>query len=113
MSGDTSVAELRDGKITEYTLNPRQFGMNVCSADKLAVRDIEEAKVMLQQALSQPSGAARDIVALNAGAAIYVAGLATSLVEGVAKAQAAITNGTASAKLKALVSFTQQFAPKP
>lgn len=113
LSGDTWVAELRGGKITEYTLNPQQFGMNVCSADKLAVRDIDEAKVMLQQALSQPSGAARDIVALNAGAAIYVAGLAASLAEGVAKAQAAITNGTASAKLKALVSFTQQFAPKP
>ena len=82
LSGDTYVAELRDGKITEYTLNPQQFGLDVCSAEQLAVHNIDAAQALLRQALSPHMSAARAIVALNAGAAIYVAGIAVSLAEG-------------------------------
>lgn len=113
LSGDTYVAELRDGQISEYTLNPQQFGLQLSATEKLAVHNIDEASTMLHQSLGQQACAPRDIVALNAGAAIYVVGLAASLEEGFAKAQAQIQSGAASAKLSALVNFSQRFAPKP
>ena len=109
LSGDTYVAELRDGKISEYTLNPQQFGMQVSPTEKLTVHSIEEATAMLHQSLSQQACAARDIVALNAGAAIYVSGLAPSLADGLARAQALIETGAASAKLGELVVFSNGF----
>lgn len=109
LSGDTYVAELRDGKISEYTLNPQQFGMQVSPTEKLTVHNIDEAAAMLHQSLSQQACAARDIVALNAGAAIYVSGLAPSLVDGLAKAQALIETGAARAKLGELVVFSNGF----
>ena len=109
LSGDTYVAELRDGKISEYTLNPQQFGVQVSPTEKLTVHSIEEATAMLHQSLSQQACAARDIVALNAGAAIYVSGLAPSLADGLARAQALIETGAASAKLGELVVFSNGF----
>jgi len=109
LAGDTFVAELKDGAIREYTLNPAQFGMQPSTSEGLAVHNIDEAKAMFATALGQP-GPARDIVALNAGAAIYVAGLAVSLVDGVEKACATIASGAAKAKLAQLVAFTCQFA---
>ena len=113
LGGDTYVAELRDGDVSEYTLNPQQFGMDNCSSEKLAVHNIDEAKAMLQSVFDNHDGPATDIVALNAGAAIYVGGAATTLQEGIAKARAAIESGAAKAKLEALASFTQRFVPKP
>ena len=113
LSGDTYVAELRDGQISEYTLNPQQFGLQTSATEKLAVHNIEEASAMLHLSLGPQVCAARDIVALNAGAAIYVAGLAGSLEEGFAEAQGQIQSGAARAKLSALVNFSQSLAPKP
>ena len=113
LGGDTYVAELRDGEVSEYTLNPQQFGMDNCSSEKLAVHNIEEARAMLLSVFDNRDGPAKDIVALNAGAAIYVGGAATTLQEGIAKARAAIESGAAKAKLEALASFTQRFVPKP
>ena len=109
LGGDTYVAELRGGEITEYTLNPQQFGLGTCASEKLAVYNIDEAKAMLLAALDNQAGSARDIVALNAGAAIYVSGAATSLSEGIAQAQAAIESGAAKAKLEALVAFSSRY----
>ena len=109
LGGGTYVAELCGGTITEYTLNPQQFGLSLCASEKLAVHNIDEAKAMLLAALSDQAGAARDIVALNAGAAIYVSGAATSLSDGIAQAQAAIESGAAKGKLEALVAFSSQF----
>jgi len=109
LGGDTYVAELRGGEITEYTLNPQQFGLEACASEKLAVYNIDEAKKMLLAALDNQAGAARDIVALNAGAAIYVAGAATSLHDGLAQARAVIESGAAKAKLEALVVFSSQY----
>lgn len=109
LDGDTFVAELRDGKITEYTLNPRQFGLDPCPSERLAVHNIDEAKALLLAALGNRHGPARDIVALNAGAAIYVSGAATSLSDGIAQARAAIESGAAKAKLDALVAFSGRF----
>ena len=109
LGGDTYVAELRGGEVTEYTLNPQQFGLGAYASEKLAVYNIDEAKTMLLAALDNQAGSARDIVALNAGAAIYVSGAATSLSEGIAQAQAVIKSGAAKAKLEALVAFSKQF----
>ena len=103
------MAELRDGDVSEYTLNPQQFGMDNCSSEKLAVHNIDEAKAMLLSVFDNRDGPAKDIVALNTGAAIYVGGAATTLQEGIAKAQAAIASGAAKAKLDALVMFSKRF----
>jgi anthranilate phosphoribosyltransferase len=109
LAGDTFVAELKNRKVTEYTLNPVQFGFAPCSSDKLTVHNIDEAKAMFFAALNNQDGPARDIVALNAGAAIYVAGASASLAEGIAAAQAALASGAAKTKLAQLVAFTSRF----
>ena len=109
LGGDTYVAELREGDVSEYTLNPQQFGLDSCSSEKLAVHNIDEARAMLLSVFDNRDGPAKDIVALNAGAAIYVGGAATTLQEGIAKARAAIESGGAKAKLEALVVFSKRF----
>ena len=109
LDGDTYVAELKDGKVMEYTLNPVQFGLYESSANAMVVHNIEEAKTMFFAALENHVCPARDIVVFNAGAAIYVAGVAQTLAEGVAKAQAVIESGAAHAKLQQLIVFSNQF----
>jgi len=109
LGGDTYVAELREGDVSEYTLNPQQFGLDNCSSEQLAVHNIDDARAMLQSVFDNRDGPAKDIVTLNAGAAIYVGGAASTLQEGVAKARAAIESGAAEAKLEALVVFSNRF----
>jgi anthranilate phosphoribosyltransferase len=108
LAGDTFVAELKDGAIREYVLNPAQFGLQPTSSEKLGVHNIDEAKAMFAAALGQP-GPARDIVALNAGAAIYVGGLVQTLEDGVEKAMHVIASGEARAKLEQLMDFSRRF----
>ncbi len=106
-TGDTFVAELKDGKITEYTLNPAQFGLSVHDLKSIRVENAQASKDMILDVLqakispNKPS-AARDIVLMNAGAAIYVAGLAANIQEGCELAAKVIDNGLALAKLEAL-----------
>lgn len=106
IAAPTFVAELKDGEITEYNIKPEDFGLEVQSLDNVRVTDAAESLTMLQGVLNNKKGTARDIVALNAGAAIYVAGLADSHQEGVKKAFDVITSGKASEKLTALVAQT-------
>jgi anthranilate phosphoribosyltransferase len=101
--GDTYVAELRNGKVTEYTLNPAQFGMPLHDAKTIRVSNAQESKDIMLNVLAGQHGAARDIVLLNAGAAIYVAGVADNLHTGIDKAALAIDNGSAKAKLAELI----------
>lgn len=106
-TGDTYVAELKDGVITEYTLNPSQFGMQIHDLNTIQVQNAEESKAMILDVLSgqrsnQNQVAARDIVLLNAGAAIYVSGVANSLQSGINIAAQVIDDGSAMAKLDAL-----------
>ncbi len=108
VSGATQVAELKDGKVSTYTITPDQFGMNSSSLDSLAVENAGESLAIVQGVLDGESGAASDIVALNAGAAIYVAGLTASLKDGVKRAQEVIASGEARARLDGLVSCSQQ-----
>jgi len=110
VSGQTMIGELRGGKVLEYMIHPERFGLPVHDPKALCVTTVEESRNVVVAALENKAGAARDIVALNAGAAIYVAGKAASLEEGVEKAFELIKRGAARAKLDAFVKFTQQLA---
>ncbi len=101
-TGDTFVAELKDGQVHEYTVNPRQFGLPLHALASIQIENAAQSKAMILAVLGGEKGAARDIVLLNAGAAIYVAGLVPSLAEGIQKAAEVIDNGAALAKLEAL-----------
>jgi len=101
-SGDTYVAELRDGQVSEYLLNPQQFGMQLHNAESIRVQNAEESKAMILSVLAGQAGPARDIVLLNAGAAIYVAGLVSSIQEGIDAAIRVIDGQLAKTKLDQL-----------
>jgi len=105
-TGDSHIAELKNGQVTEYTINPSQFGMPTHQLASIQIDNAEQSKAMILAVLNGELGAARDIVLLNAGAAIYVAGLADSLAAGISKAAEVIDQGLALAKLNAL----QQYA---
>lgn len=104
----TYIAELKDGEISEYTVTPEQFGMKCASNDLLRVANAEEACAMLTGVLNNQPGAPRDIVQLNAGAAIYAAGLSASLAEGIKRAGEVIASGDAKAKLDQLIGLSNQ-----
>ncbi len=106
----TFIAELKDGAIREYTVTPEEFGCARCDAADLAVHSVAEAKAMLLAALENRHAAATDIVALNAGAAIYVAGLTATLADGISLARQQISLGAARTKLNQLIAFTQRSA---
>lgn len=99
----TYIAELKDGEVREYTIQPEQFGLTPAPLDALRVANADEARDMLLSVLDNRACAARDIVQLNAGAAIYVAGLTTTLEEGARKAADIIASGAAKNKLAQLV----------
>ncbi len=105
-TGDSHVAELKNGQVSAYTINPAQFGLPLHTLASIQIDNAEQSKAMILAVLNGELGAARDIVLLNAGAAIYVAGLADSLAAGVNKAAEVIDQGLALAKLNAL----QQYA---
>jgi anthranilate phosphoribosyltransferase len=105
ISGETLVGELRDGEVREYVVSPEQFGLGVHDIRALQVATVEESRDRILKALNNVPGAERDVVALNAGGAIYAAGITDSLADGVDRARAAITSGAAMAKLEALRAF--------
>jgi anthranilate phosphoribosyltransferase len=107
ISGPTMVAELKDGEIREYTIAPQEFGFTVRGTAEIRVDGVEPSKAMVLAALGNQDSAARDVVALNAGASIYVAGLAGTLAEGVKKALTTIASGAARKKLDQFVAFTR------
>ena len=109
ISDRTYIAELKDDKVTEYTVHPEQFGMTTAPLGLLKVGNINEACEKLLDVLNNEVGAPRDIVQLNAGAAIYVAGLAGTLEDGVAKAGQVIASGAAKAKLDQLIALSNSF----
>ncbi|HLP97974.1 MAG TPA: anthranilate phosphoribosyltransferase [Sideroxyarcus sp.] len=103
ISGATNVAELKDGQVNEYTIAPEDFGLRSEPLDTIRVANTAEAKAMLLGVLDNKPGPALDIVLLNAGAAIYAAGLADTLAAGVKKAAATVASGAAKNKLAQLV----------
>jgi anthranilate phosphoribosyltransferase len=105
----TFVAELKDGKVRSYTISPEDFGLARGDVAALRVQDADESLEVIKGVLENKPGPARDIVVLNAGAAIYVAGLVASLAEGVQKADEVIASGAARTKLDALAAMTNSF----
>ena len=106
----TMVGELKDGEVTEYEIHPEDFGLHMKSNRGLKVADARESKEMVQEALRDVDGTPREIVVLNAGTALYVAGIADSIVDGIARARRTIASGAASAKLEQFVAATQAIA---
>jgi len=110
ISGETLVGELNNGAITEYVIHPEQFKLAVHDPSALRVANVDQSKTTLLAALDNQPGAARDIVALNAGASIYVAGLAETLADGVDQAFAAIASGAARAKLDEFAALSRRIS---
>ena len=106
----TMVGELKDGEIREYEIHPEDFGLQMQSLRQLRVGSAGESREMLLGVLGNQPGPAREIVCLNAGAALYVANVADSIADGIALAREAIASGAARAKLDQFVQCTQRLA---
>lgn len=102
-TGDTYVAEVKHGEVLEYTLNPTQFGLNLHELSSIKVSNAQESKDIILDLLAGKTGPARDIVLLNAGAAIYVSGVTATLADGIKTAANMLDNGLAMQKLQALI----------
>lgn len=109
IAAPTYVAEVKEGVVREYLLNPEDLGLRTAPLDELKVSTSAESLAMIRRALSNQPSVASDIVALNAGAAIYVAGLAHSHTEGIEQAKTVMADGSALARLQQLAHFSQQF----
>ena len=110
----TMVGELKHGEIREYEIHPEDFGLSMVSNRGLKVADAAESKAMLIEALDDVPGTPREIVTLNAGAALYAANLADSIPAGIERARETIASGAARAKLEQFVGYTRRFAqPQP
>ena len=104
----TLVGELRDGVVREYDVHPEDFGIAMAASRNLKVADALESKALVLQALDNVPGLALEIVALNAGAALYAAGVAGSIADGIAGAREAVASGAARAKLAHFVEATRR-----
>jgi len=113
LGATTVVGELRHGEITEYEIHPEDFGMSMASNRTLRVDTPEQSKAMLLGVLDNQPGAPRDIVTLNAGAALYAANVADSMASGIEKARSALASGAARLRLQQLAQLTQQLAYPP
>jgi len=100
---------LKQGQIRRFSIQPEDFGLKRASLESIRVEDSAQSLELIRGVLEDRPGPARDIVVLNAGAAIYCAGMAESLKAGVAKADQAIANGEARNRLDRLVVLTQSF----
>ncbi len=110
LSGPTMVAELKNGNVNEYTISPGQFGMGEHDGSMLKASTREASRAIVQRVLANEPGPARDIVLLNAGAAIYAANVAESLAEGVERAREALASGRAAQTLQQFMAITNELA---
>lgn len=108
LSGETQVGELIQGEVREYTVHPSDFGLPCYDSRVLRVANRDESVQCIQRALANEDGPVRDIVLLNAGAALYAAGVAANIVEGVQRAREAVASGAAQAKLAQFTALTQR-----
>ncbi len=107
LAGPTLVGELKNGRVQEYEITPQQFGFSIASTEALRVTDSGESKTMLLAALDNKPGPARDIVILNAGAALYAANATDSIASGIEAARETIASGKARAKVDDFVRSTR------
>ena len=110
LGAGTLVGELKDGVVREYEIHPEDFGLRMAGTRALRVENPDQSKAMLLAVLQGEEGPARDIVCLNAGAALYAANVAPTMAEGLQRAQQALASGAALAKLHELVACTQKLA---
>ena len=103
IANSTYVAELKDNNISTYTVHPGDFGLEEGNLDSIKAENAEQSLALINEAFSGKKGVARDIIALNAGAAIYVSGLVRSFDEGVTKANQILSDGSAQDKLDAYI----------
>ena len=106
IGSETHVAELKDGSISTYTIKPEDFDMLRADLSEIRAKDSEDSLAIIKSVFDGEAGPAKDIVCLNAGAAIYVSGITNSLIAGIEKAQSVIADGTARQKLDALVHYS-------
>jgi len=104
----TTIAELKNNEVTTYTITPEQFGFKRANLSAIAVEGAKSSLAMVNSVLDNQAGPARDIVLLNAGAAIYAANITASLALGIEKARQVIVNGEARAKFDALIAFSKK-----
>ncbi|MCC5810059.1 MAG: anthranilate phosphoribosyltransferase [Ectothiorhodospiraceae bacterium] len=107
IASPTLVAELRDGEVTEYRVQPEDFGLRRASLDAIRVQSADQSLALIRGAFSGETGPVADVIALNAGAAIYVAGLAATLADGVDHARQLLEDGSVERKLEQFLSYTQ------
>jgi anthranilate phosphoribosyltransferase len=108
LSGETLIGELVNGEVKEYTVHPSEFGLPVYDTRVLKVANKEESVQCIQRAFANEDGPIRDIVLLNAGGALYCAGVVPSIADGVKRAREAVASGKALAKLSQFVAVTQK-----
>jgi anthranilate phosphoribosyltransferase len=108
ISGETRVSELRNGEVFEYSIRPEDFGLKTAPIEAIQAKEPLESGRMLTAVLGNQAGPALDIVLLNAGATIYVSGVAGSLEEGVEQARTAIKSGAAEAKMREAIAFSNR-----
>ena len=113
LGAGTLVGELKDDKITEYEIHPEDFGFTMSATRNLRVETPEQSKAMLLSALDGAPSPARNVVLLNAGAALYTANIAPNLRDGIELARSAIESGAARKKVDEFAAFTQSFRTKP
>ncbi len=109
IAAKTTIAELKDGKIDNHEISPEDFGMDRQDISALAVNGVDDSLSKMQSVLDNNDGPAKDIVCLNAGAAIYAAGLADTIQDGVSKARSTIASGAAKLKLEQLIQHSHSF----
>jgi len=107
LGAGTRVGELKDGVVREYEIHPEDFGLRMAGTRAVRVNTPEESRAMLLSVLAGETGPAHDIVCLNAGAALYAAGVAEDIADGLRRARQAVESGAARAKLDEFVAFTQ------
>lgn len=106
LSGPSHVAEWTEGQVKTYTIEPAEFGLSACRLSELQVNSAQESADLIRHVFAGQPGPARDIVCLNAGAALYVGDLVSSVGQGVARAQAAIDSGAAARTLDAYIALS-------
>ncbi len=107
IASPTLVAELRDGEVTEYRVQPEDFGLRRASLETIRVQSADQSLALIRAAFNGEEGPVADVIALNAGAAVYVAGLAPTLADGVDRARQLLADGSVQRKLEQFLRFTQ------
>ena len=107
-SAATMVGELKDGTVREYEIHPEDFGLGMVSNRGLKVGNALESKAMVLEALDNVDGTPREIVAFNAGVALYAANVADSISDGIARARSAVASGAARRKLDQFIEITRK-----